>query len=47
MAGLTLNSGISSIFPTGTTHHTWREAQVAHHSRGRTGGLGAGIQPAG
>jgi hypothetical protein len=41
MAGLTLNSGISSIFAMGT------EAQVAHHSRGRTGGLGAGFQPAG
>ena len=47
MAGLTLSSGINSVFPMGTTLQARREAQVAHYSRGRTGESGAGFQPAG
>jgi hypothetical protein len=47
MAGLTLSSGIDSIFPVGTTLQARREAQVAHYSPGRTGESGAALQPAG
>jgi hypothetical protein len=47
MAGLTLSSGIKSTFPMGTSVQAWREAQVAHYSRGRSGESGAGFQPAG
>ena len=47
MAGLTLSSGINSVFPMGTTLQARREAQVAHYSRGRTGESGAGFQPTG
>ena len=48
MTGLTLRSGINSLFPMGTSVQTRREAQVvAHYSRGRSGESGAGFQPAG
>ena len=47
MAGLTLSSGINSIFPIGTSVQARREAQVAHYSRGRSGESGVGFQPAG
>ncbi len=48
MTGLTLSSGINSIFPTGTRVQARREAQVvAHYSRGRSGESDAGFRPAG
>jgi hypothetical protein len=48
MTGLTLGSGINSIFPMGTSVQARREAQVvAHYSRGRGGEAGAGFEPAG
>jgi hypothetical protein len=48
MTGLTLRSGIKSIFPMGTTVQTRRDAQVVtHYSRGRSGESGAGFRPAG
>jgi hypothetical protein len=47
MTGLTLSSGINSIFPMGTSVQARGEAQVAHYSRGRSGESGAGFQPAG
>jgi hypothetical protein len=43
MGGLTLSSGLNSIFPV----QARREAQVAHYSPGRSGESGAGFQPAG
>jgi hypothetical protein len=48
MTGLTLSSGINSIFPMGTSVQARREPQVvAHYSRGRSGDAGAGFEPAG
>ncbi len=48
MTGLTLRSGINSLFPMGTSVQTRREAQVvAHYSRGRSGESGAGFRLAG
>ena len=47
MAGLTLSSGINSMFPVGTSVQARREAQVTPYSRGRSGEPGAGFQPAG
>jgi hypothetical protein len=47
MAGLTLSSGIDSIFPMGATLQARREPQVTPYSRGRTGESGADLHPAG
>ena len=47
MAGLTLSSGVNSIFPMGTCVQARGEAQVAHYPHGRSGESGAGFQPAG
>jgi len=48
MTGLTLSSGINSIFPMGTSVQARREAQVvAHYSRVGSGPSGADFQPAG
>jgi hypothetical protein len=45
MAGLTLNSEISSVLPMSTSVQARWGAQVAHNSRGRGGELRAGSQP--
>jgi hypothetical protein len=47
MAALTLDSGISRIFPMGTSVQARRAVQVARYSRGRRGESGAGFQAAG
>jgi hypothetical protein len=47
MAGLTLNSEISSIFPMGMSVQARSRVRVAHDSRGRGGESGAGSQPGG
>ena len=47
MAGLTLSSGIDSIFSMGTRVQARREAQVARYFRSRSGDSGAGFEPAG
>jgi hypothetical protein len=48
MAGLTVGSGIKSVFPMGASVQARRAAQeVAHYSRGRGGESGAGFEPAG
>jgi hypothetical protein len=46
MTGLTVSSGINSIFPMGTSVQARRGA-VAHSSRGRSGEAGAGVEAAG
>jgi hypothetical protein len=47
MAGLTLNSEISSILPMSTSIQVRSGARAAHDSRGRSGESGAGSQPGG
>jgi hypothetical protein len=48
MTGLTVSSGINSIFPMGTSVQARRGARVvAHSSRGRSGEAGAGVEAAG
>jgi hypothetical protein len=47
MGGLTLNSGITSTFPMGTSVQAQSGDHVARYSRGRSGESGVGLKPAG